>query len=288
MPEGVGESVGTAPTGPLAGAVALCRPTNALLAGLLPIVGAYVAGALVARPLAALVAGVATAFGTAAGNAVNDYFDRDVDAVNAPGRPIPSGAIRPRDALVVATIAAAVAVVVTVAFLPVAALALGLVNLVVLLAYTPWLKGRYGLGNVAVAYLGGSAFLFGGLAVGSLAGVAVMAGLAASATLARELLKDVEDAAGDETRDLSTLAVALGPARATALGDACLVVTVLLSPLPYLTGTLGLTYLAIVAVADVLGVAAIVRSGTDVRASQQFVKYAMAVSVVAFVAGRVP
>lgn len=270
----------------LSGALELCRPLNAVLAGCLPLVGAYVAGALAARPVAALVAGVATALGTASGNAVNDYFDRDIDAVNAPDRPVPRGAVSPRGALAVAVVAAAVAVAVTAVYLPTLALAVGILNLVVLVAYTPLLKGRYGLGNLAVAYLGGSAFLFGGLAVRSLAAVGVLAGLAASATLARELLKDVEDVAGDRGKGLHTLALTVGTGPATLLGDALLVLTIALSPVPYLTGTLGVAYLAVVVVADLLAVAAVVRSRNAVGESQRYVKYAMAVSAVAFLAGR--
>jgi len=271
---------------PLRGALAVSRPGNAALAGVLPVVGAYVAGALAGHLPAALLAGVATALGVASGNAVNDVFDRAVDAVNAPDRPLPSGALSPRGAVVVAAATAAAAVAVTAAFLPTAALALGVGNLVVLVAYTPLLKGRYGLGNAAVAFLGASAFLFGGLAVGSLAGVWVLAALAGSATLARELLKDVEDVRGDAAEGLSTLPVALGPGPTTALGDACLVATVALSPVPFLAGSLGPAYLGVVAVADGLALLAVVRSRDDVGRSQRLVKYAMAVSALAFVLGR--
>ena len=36
---------------------------------------------------------------TGAGNVVNDYYDRKIDAVNRPKRPIPSGRISPKSAL---------------------------------------------------------------------------------------------------------------------------------------------------------------------------------------------
>ena len=36
---------------------------------------------------------------TAASMVINDYYDREIDAVNEPKRPIPSGAVRPGEAL---------------------------------------------------------------------------------------------------------------------------------------------------------------------------------------------
>ena len=37
---------------------------------------------------------------TAASMAINDYYDREIDAINEPNRPIPSGLNTPKEALV--------------------------------------------------------------------------------------------------------------------------------------------------------------------------------------------
>ena len=64
----------------------LTRPGNAFAAGVLTFIGAFVAGigdAAVADPAVNVAAAVAaTWFATAAGNAINDYFDREIDAIN--------------------------------------------------------------------------------------------------------------------------------------------------------------------------------------------------------------
>ena len=39
---------------------------------------------------------------TAASMAINDYYDREIDEINEPQRPIPSGAISPKEALLFA------------------------------------------------------------------------------------------------------------------------------------------------------------------------------------------
>lgn len=59
-------------------------------------------GAASLEPL--LLAGVAYLAVSGAGFAINDYFDIEIDAINKPQRPLPSGLIRPREALAVFTL----------------------------------------------------------------------------------------------------------------------------------------------------------------------------------------
>ncbi|WP_024754413.1 SCO3242 family prenyltransferase [Streptomyces exfoliatus] len=72
----------------------------------LTVPGDILAGAAAAgRPLRGSTAGLAAASVCLywSGMALNDYADRDVDAKERPGRPIPSGRVAPRTALAVAT-----------------------------------------------------------------------------------------------------------------------------------------------------------------------------------------
>ncbi|MFF9854172.1 SCO3242 family prenyltransferase [Streptomyces litmocidini] len=72
----------------------------------LTVPGDVLAGAAAAgRPLRASTAGLAAASVCLywSGMALNDYADREVDAKERPGRPIPSGRVAPRTALAVAT-----------------------------------------------------------------------------------------------------------------------------------------------------------------------------------------
>ena len=87
------------------GYVRLMRPVNCLMMGFAVIVGAALADAdALATSWLRLVYGFLTGFLlTAASMVMNDYFDRDIDAVNEPSRPIPSGTIRPKHALVFAS-----------------------------------------------------------------------------------------------------------------------------------------------------------------------------------------
>ena len=81
------------------GFLQLIRPLNCTMMAFAVVVGA----ALVA-PLnftVNLLLGVVTAFSlTAASMVINDYYDREIDAINEPNRPIPRGSVKPKEALV--------------------------------------------------------------------------------------------------------------------------------------------------------------------------------------------
>ena len=263
----------------------LTRPVNTLAAGALTFIGAFVAGGAVDHATATAAAVGATWFATAGGNAVNDYFDRDIDRINDPERAIPRGAVSPRGALAFSVVLFAGATVLAVT-LPVLALAIAGVNLVGLVTYTQYFKGLPGAGNALVAYLGGSTFLFGSAAVGDPLAGAVLAALAALSTFTREVVKDVEDLAGDREEGLRTLPVAVGERRALQLGAGLLVVAVAASPIPYLAETFGWWYLVAVVPADAVMLAAAARSFSDPQRGQQLLKAGQLLAAGAFVVGR--
>jgi geranylgeranylglycerol-phosphate geranylgeranyltransferase len=267
------------------GCLELTRPGNAVAAGGLTFVGAFVAGGLSA-PAPTAFAVVATVLATGGGNAINDYFDREIDAINRPDRPIPRGAVSPRGALLFSGLLFAVAVGLTL-LLPLFAVAIALINLVALVAYTELFKGLPGVGNALVAYLTGSTFLYGGAAVeGNLSPVVVLFALAASATMAREVVKDVEDAVGDREEGLRTLPIVLGRRRALAVAAAFVVAAVVASPAPYLLGTFGLPYLVVLAPALAVMLGATYLAFESPAVGQRWLKVSMFAAAVAFVVGR--
>ncbi len=268
------------------GLLELTRPVNAIAAGVLTLIGAFVAGGLFDATLAAGAAAGATVFATGAGNAINDYFDREIDRINRPDRPIPRGAISPRGALVFSLVLFAGSVILALA-LPALAIAIAVVNLLLLVAYTQVFKGLPGVGNAVVAALGGSTFLFGGAAVGNVTAPGVLFVLAALSTFTREVIKDVEDLTGDREEGLNTLPIAIGERPALWVGVGCLIVAVLASPIPYLLDAFGVVYLLAVAPANAVMLWAAYTSFQNPTAGQQRLKYGMFLAAAAFVLGRV-
>ncbi|WP_323677388.1 geranylgeranylglycerol-phosphate geranylgeranyltransferase [Halorubellus sp. PRR65] len=267
------------------GLVELTRPSNSVAAGVLTFLGAFVAGGVAESPTATAAAVAATVLATGAGMAINDYFDREIDAVNRPERAIPRGAVSARGALAWSAVLFVAAVVAAVV-LPALAIGIAVVNLLALVAYTEWFKGLPGVGNLVVAYLTGSAFLFGGAAVDAPLAPGVLFVLAALSTLSREIIKDVEDVAGDREEGLRTLPIAAGERTALHVATIALVVAVAASPIPFVLGTFGPAYLVLVAPAVLGMLYAAYEAYDDATVGQTHLKYAQFLAVVAFLAGR--
>jgi geranylgeranylglycerol-phosphate geranylgeranyltransferase len=219
---------------------------------------------------------------TGAGNAVNDYYDREIDAVNRPARPIPSGRISPGAALNY-SVALFAAGCIAAGFVSWLCFALAAVNSMLLFFYARNLKAMPLAGNICVSFLTGSAFLFGGAALG-LEGISlnlVPFLLSFLATMSRELAKDIEDIEGDRQGGALTLPLLAGERFCAVLASAFVLAAVALSYF----APFGLVYLAIVAVADIFFLASIpkILKG-DASGSQRTLKLGMAVALLAFAA----
>ncbi|MDW7730977.1 MAG: geranylgeranylglycerol-phosphate geranylgeranyltransferase [Methanolobus sp.] len=226
---------------------------------------------------------------TGAGNAINDYFDVDIDRVNKPGRPIPSGKISMSNALYFSLALFAFGTLFAFLINPVCGI-IALANSLLLIYYARTLKRTAFLGNLAVGYLTGSAFLFGGAVFfesGGLQSVFVLFLLATLATVAREIVKDIEDIEGDMKDGARTLPIVIGPKRAAYLASLIGLIAVLASPLPYFQSLMSIRYLLIVAVADLLFAIALyeILGKDDPGKSSRMFKFAMVFALISFIAG---
>ena len=232
--------------------------------------------------------GALTAFlFTGAGNALNDFYDRDVDRLNHPRRPIPSGRIQPKAAFDVALALFLLALLSTL-FVNVAAFGLVLVSLALMIGYEVRLKSSGWSGNLLIGWLVGSLFLFAGLCVSRgdarpLQVAASLAMLAGLSTVGREVMKDIEDAAGDVGR--ATLPKTRGIPFATRVAQSFTLAAVALSVLPAGLGILGVGYFAVVPFADATLIFAAFYSARSPARSERLMKVGMAVALVAFLAG---
>src|SRR5665648_520811 len=86
----------------LGGFIRLIRPINCLMMGFAVLVGAVLANPQLANlNWLNILFGFITGFTfCAAAMVINDYYDRKIDAINEPQRPIPSGTIKPKESLV--------------------------------------------------------------------------------------------------------------------------------------------------------------------------------------------
>jgi 4-hydroxybenzoate polyprenyltransferase and related prenyltransferases len=251
------------------------------------VVGAYIAGGAAAATGAGMTAGAVTLLAVVGGFAMNDYFDRDIDRVNDPERPIPRGAVTPQSAIIIAAVAFGSAATVAVSALSAPPTAIVLIWIVALVVYTPVIKGRYGLGNLLIAGLVGSAAVLGGLVTHTPGPAVVMGLLATQMLFGFEILKDLEDVVGDTEAGLRTLPLMLGQRTTVWIILGVLAATVPLSLVPVVRETFGLAYLGVIVAAHVLtGVTMWATVARSPAAALNWIKPAMAVCMLAFVVGR--
>ena len=237
--------------------LALTRPLNCFIAAVSVAIGAVTSGLSAAVwPVAA--AALSAALITAAGNAYNDVTDLEIDRVNRPGRPLPSGRLQPSGALRLSALLAVVGVALAWSVGPLTA-AIAIVVVVGLTTYSAVLKTRPAWGTLMVSSLAAAAFPFGAAAAGSWGRWWIPAGFAFLFHLGREIVKDVEDMTGDRAMGARTLAISLGAPRAATLAATVYLLLVAATIVPWLHGIYGWAYLAPVALLDLLVVIVIAR-----------------------------
>jgi len=242
----------------LRGYLQIIRPVNALVAGIAVLLGVLVAGVGLTPVMLLLVLAVFCI--TGAGNAVNDYCDREIDAINRPERPIPSGAVSIRGAVLYSAVLF-LSGIICAAFVHPFCFGFACVNSILLVAYAARLKGVPLAGNLVVSYLAGSIFLFGG-AAGGLDGIFLnlsLAGIVFFPMMAREILKDAEDIEGDLEGGARTLPMVIGVLTSCRVAAVLAAGAVFLSILPIVPWW-GVWYLVTIALADVIILAAVVSS----------------------------
>jgi len=269
-----------------AGLFTITRPVNAIAAGLAAVVAYLIAtGTLIP---AVLLLFVVVALITAAGNVINDYFDVEIDRVNRPDRPIPSGQIP-------LSTARAYAVTLFLAGILVCLLtndlciAIVVINSLLLIGYAARLKRTPLFGNITVSYLAASMFLFGG-ALGGLSGllhVMPFAFMTFFAMLARELVKDAEDVEGDRASGAVTIPIRYGIKATMLLALFCALLGVVASLVPYVWW--GFWYISgilpvdgIILFACIKAVMCTTPSGVKVSGASTLLKAGMFASLVIF------
>jgi len=264
-----------------ASALALVRPRNLLIAAAGVAVGGVLALGRVAFPPDLLWA-MASALGLGgAGNAANDVFDLEADRINRPLRPLVTGELSRQAAMLIAGVAGGFGLFAA-WWVSRTLFTLAVLALVVMLAYSPWLKSRGVRGNLAVAVVASLPLVYGAVAAGDWRAGLVPSVLAALLHLAREIVKDVEDVAGDLAMGRRTLPIVWGTGAGYLAATGILAVFVPLALLPWAARWYGWRYGAVVSVLDVaLAVLAVRLARGRLAGARAALKLAMVVGLAA-------
>jgi geranylgeranylglycerol-phosphate geranylgeranyltransferase len=226
---------------------------------------------------------------TGAGNSINDYFDHKIDAINKPERPIPSGRIPLRTAGIYSSALFMVGIIL--AFLINTILgAIALLSSLMMMWYAYCLKRMLIVGNLAISFLTGLCFVFGGIVVDQIMVSIYLGFFAFLMTMAREIVKDMEDVKGDQAEGASTLPIVYGNVVSSKLAAFFMIIASLASPLLYIRGVFTWFYLIILIPAILIFLYGAVRvlkdqSVKNTRNVSKKIKMGMGVTFLAFAAG---
>ncbi|WP_296803809.1 UbiA family prenyltransferase [uncultured Methanobrevibacter sp.] len=236
--------------------VEILRPGNAIMSAIVIILIAIIDKSF---NIPIIFAMLAVFFETAAGNVINDYFDYQIDLVNKPERPIPSGRISLKNGRNYAyllfglgTLFGFLISYLTNNWIP---FFIVLLADVVLYLYAYKLKSTPLIGNLAVGFMTGFGFVFGGFTLNNpnIIITSIYLGFFAFVmTTARELVKDIEDIEGDKSEGAKTLPILYGKKITAILAFILIIIDCALCPVLYYNNIFGVYYLIIIAIAVLL------------------------------------
>ena len=238
----------------LGGFIRLMRPVNCIMMGFAVFVGAVLA----ASQLASLnwlnvLFGFLTGFTfCAAAMVINDYYDRKIDAINEPQRPIPSGTVKPNEALafvgVLSLVGFVFAGLVSLLCFVVAAASLAITATYITIGKRSGLPGNF-LVSICVAI----PFIYGSItAIGTVGlNVVLFASMAFLSNTGREITKGIVDVKGDSAEGVKTLAVRFGEKNAAIVAVAFYIFAVALTPITWVLGLVGIWFIPFVLVTDI-------------------------------------
>ncbi len=240
--------------GKVRGFIQLMRPINCVMMGFAVFVGAVLGYPQFSSfNWLGVLYGFFTGFTlTAASMVINDYYDRAIDAINEPSRPIPSGLVSVREALAFVFLLSVVGFVFAY-FTSFLCLVVAGISWVVVVAYVTVGK-RSGLpGNFLVSTCVAIPFIYGSIIVRNNVPLSVLLFtlMAFLSNTGREITKGIVDVKGDKAEDIKTLAVRYGEKNAAVAATLFYVSAVALTPLTWILNLVSFWFIPLVLVTDI-------------------------------------
>lgn len=239
--------------GKFGGLLRIMRPLNCIMMGFAVVVGAVLGfNQTINFDWLRVFYGAMTGFTlTAASMALNDYYDRAIDAINEPKRPIPSGVVSPKEAVVLTIILCSVGFVFAFLTSPIC-FGVSIIAWIILMAYVTVGK-RSGLpGNFLVSACVAIPFLYGSIVLLDYVplNVLLFASMAFLSNTGREITKGIVDVKGDRSEGIKTLAVRYGENRTAFVATAFYISAVCLTPIPVLLNLVTWIFIPIVLITN--------------------------------------
>jgi geranylgeranylglycerol-phosphate geranylgeranyltransferase len=224
---------------------------------------------------------------------INDYIDIEIDKINQPDRPLPSGRISRKGALGYSILLGVLGIL-TSLFINIQSFLVAIAAYLVAISYNSWGKKTGLIGNMMVSFTVMIPLLYGSTVAEVLSDrIVIFSIIIFLANTGREITKGIVDIPGDRVRRVMTIAVRYGGKTAAEYAFSFYIAAVILSFLPYILGISGKTYLALVTIVDILIVLSSLEllrrpDKTTANRVKRRVLYAMLLGLIAFALSSLP
>ena len=262
-------------TSPAKGLIALLRLPYWLMTGGLALLTAF---AITKSAFPSATTGLLIFFSmaciTSAGFAVNDYFDKESDAVIKPNRPLPSGSLSLNQVIIVSTLFFVVGLGLAL-IINWMSFAILTADSVLLLAYSSLVKKKSGFAaNALVGILTGTAFMYGESTISNTVSlVSLSLYPIAFGTIGGNVLRDILSLEGDSKVGYPTLPKKIGEPTSAKIAAVFFIGCGILAPLPYLVGSFSLFYLPFILLWSALLIYSSIRLATSASTLSNIRKY---------------
>ncbi|MEM2136451.1 MAG: UbiA family prenyltransferase [Candidatus Methanomethylicia archaeon] len=190
-------------------------------------------------------------FLTASSMVINDIYDYEVDMINAPHRPIPSGYIKIWEAKIYCALLLFLGFL-SASLINMYCFFIAIITFVISLAYNAYFKKVGLIGNFMVSFCVAIPFIFGAYAVGkSRELLSFFSLIAFLVNTGREIIKTISDVEGDVKRGIRSVAYVYGPKFASKLAVIFFVPALILIFIPVLYGWVSWLYLPIITISAI-------------------------------------
>ena len=267
--------------------VNIMRPANCLMGGLTSIIGVLITRQFYIPLYSQLTFFVILIlsyftylFIAAAGNVINDVFDIEIDKINRPDRPIPSGAVSLKQAKVYSVILWAIGIILSFLTVPISPAGFWCPIIAVffsLIGFAYAAKGKVmGIfGNFMVAISFSFGYIYGGVITGALSQVSsslviIVFFLSSFFMLqSREIIKGMEDVEGDRIRQVETIAMVYGYRTAAISAAICGVLAIVFFTSVWLLAFVNIWFIPFLILGDIAVAVSIIILLSGVESSEK-------------------
>jgi geranylgeranylglycerol-phosphate geranylgeranyltransferase len=243
-------------------------------------------------------------FIAAAGNVINDVFDIEIDKINRPDRPIPSGAISLKQAKIYSVILWAIGILLSFLTVPISPAGflcpiIAVFFSIIGFAYAAKGKIMGVFGNFMVAISFSFGYIYGGVITGALSQISsslviIIFFLSSFFMLqSREIIKGMEDVEGDRIRQVETIAMVYGYRAAAISAAICGVLAIIFFTSVWLLAFVNIWFIPFLILGDIAVAVSIIILLSGVESSEKqhksslFVKIGALFGLVGFLIGSI-